>query len=258
MLYQQISVRMGRIYEILMNSPDEKNRLTNCSMDEIVEALNEAANDRKCYAIIFGAVGDTFCLGGGQLKDFRKNTPKEIMEFGDHFIKVHTAFKRNPKPVICAVEGEALGGGFSLVEACDLAVCADSAQLSISELQGGLAPAMGLTGLFEEMPKKVVMELGLMSRKLSAREALEYGIVNRVVPRDQVMQETRNIAECFSDKSPTGIALFKEVYRRMGMYEYERRMEIAQSLLVSLFKSNDGQEVITAKQEGRFPIWSDS
>lgn len=255
MAFEQIIVKKGGVYEIIMNRPNQENRLTNQSMQEIIEALDMASEDRNCYAVIFGAAGDVFCFGGGQLNDFRANTSMEILEFGKYFIRLHTAFGRCTKPVICAVEGEAIGGGFSLIDACDLAVCADDALISISEMAGGLAPAMGTSGLYQEMSKKTVMELGLLSRKLTAQEALDYGMLNRVVPKAQVMDEARKMAEEFKTKNPTSIAMFKEMYRQMGQYAYERRMESAQSLLVAMFKSPDGYEVLNAKDEGREPKW---
>lgn len=251
----QIIVKTGGIYEILINMPENANRLTNKCMDEVVDSLKTAENDGECYAIIFGTVGDVFCLGGGELADYRVSTTKDIRAFGDYFIRLHTAFGRTPKPVICAVQGEAIGGGFSLIEACDLAVCAEDALLSISELMWGLPPAMGMTGLYEEMTKKTVMEMGLLGRKLTAKEALKYGMVNAVVPKDEVMDTARKMASTFADKNPTSIAIFKEIYRQMGLYAYERRMESAQSLLVSCFKSNDGFEVLNAKDEKRAPVW---
>jgi enoyl-CoA hydratase/carnithine racemase len=237
MEFREILVKTGGVYEIIMSRPNDENRLTNRSMEEIVTALEMAAEDKKCYAVIFGASGNVFCFGGGQLNDYRIDTSMDILQFGRHFIKLHTAFGRCPKPVICAIEGEAIGGGFSLIEACDLAVCAEEALISISEMAGGLAPAMGTSGLYKEMSKKRVMELGLLSRKLSAAEAHDYGMLNKVVPKSQVMKAAREMAEQFREKNPTSIAMFKEMYRQMGQYDYERRMESAQSLLVAMFKS---------------------
>ena len=255
MLYEDIIVKQGEIYEIMMNRPEKMNRLSNRCMDEIVNALKEATDDKKCYAIILGSsVENVFCYGG-DLGDFRVLTPGEIKNYGDHFIKLHTSIRRTPKPVICAIEGEAMGGGFSLIDACDLAVCAEDALLSIPELISGLVPAMGIAGIFKEMTNKNLMSLGLLGRKLTASEAMQYGLVNKTTARKDVLKSAREMADSFAGKSPTAIAVFKEIYRQMDMYVYERRMETAQSLLISLFKSNDGQEVLNALEEERNPVW---
>jgi len=251
--YEKILVKKGTTYEIMMNTPEKENRLTNKSMTEIMDALSLADSDPNCHAVIFCAAGDVFCFGGGQIADHRKQTSLEVLEFGKYFIALHTAFGRCSKPVICAVEAEAIGGGFSLIEACDLAVAADDALISICEMAGGLPPAMGSAGLFNELPKKVIMELGLLSRKFTAHEALEWGLLNRVVPRDAVMDTARKMAAEFEEKNPTSIAIFKEMIRRMGQNVYEQRMETAEALLVTAFKSPHGYEVLDAKEENRKP-----
>ncbi len=220
-----------------------------------MDALSAADTDPNCHAVIFCAAGDVFCFGGGQIADHRKQSSLEVLEFGKYFIALHTAFGRCSKPVVCAVEAEAIGGGFSLIEACDLAIAADDALISICEMAGGLPPAMGMSGLFNELPKKVVMELGLLSKKFTAQEALDWGMLNRVVPRDQVMVEARKMAAQFNEKNPTSIAVFKEMFRRMGQNVYEQRMEIAEALLVTAFKSPNGYEVLNAKEEKRKPIY---
>lgn len=255
MKFEQIIVTTGPTYEIMLNTPEKENRLTNQSMREIMEALDNADADPKCHAVIFCAAGDVFCFGGGQIKDHRKQSSLDVLEFGKYFMALHTAFGRCSKPVICAVEAEAIGGGFSLIEACDLAVAADDALISICEMAGGLPPAMGMAGLFNELPKKVVMELGLLSKKFTSKEALDWGMLNRVVPRDQVMAEARKMAAEFNEKNPTSIAIFKEMFRRMGQNVYEQRMESAEALLVSAFKSANGFEVLNAKEEHREPHW---
>ena len=179
----------------------------------------------------------------------------EIKEFGAAFIELHTAMVKFPKPIIAAVEGNAFGGGFSLVEACDLAVAAEDALFAIPEILDGLAPAMGLSGIFSQMTKKEVMSLGILGTKLTAEKTLEFGMLNYVVPKEAVMDKAFEIGRFFEDKSPTAVRLFKELYADMGFMDYHNRLHMGQSMMISLFKSKDGMEVLQAKEENRKPNW---
>lgn len=251
-----VSCIKGEVYEIAINSVANGNKLSNDIMDTVVSHLKEADQDDNCKAVIFYTEGDIFCVGASQLQDVRVNTPKEILEFGSHFIDFHAAFKRCHKPIICAIEGEAVGAGWSIIDACDLAVCAENTLVSISEILFGNCPGMGIAGIYVQLPKKVLMECGLLGRKLTSSECLEYGMVNRVVESGKVYETAREMAKEFSELSPTGIYMFKEIVRKMDMGAYENRMSVAQGLLVSMLKSPDGQEVVNAKEQNRKPQWS--
>ncbi len=244
----------GSICIIRIDRPEMNNKLSIPCMQEIVRTLTDKANDDTCHSVIIAGSRDVFC-SGGELGDFRKMTPMEIKEFGAAFISLHTAIVGFPKPVIAAVEGNAFGGGFSLVEVCDLAVAAEDATFAIPEILDGLAPAMGLSGIFSQMTKKEVMSLGLMGEKLSAAKALEYGMLNYVVMKKDVMDKAEELGGFFEDKSPTAVKLFKELYSDMGMKSYENRLHMGQSMMVTLFKSADGMEVLQAKEENRSPRW---
>ncbi|MGE5614246.1 MAG: enoyl-CoA hydratase/isomerase family protein [Bacillota bacterium] len=239
---------------IKINRPEMKNKLSIKCMNEIMHVLESKSKDDSCYSVILAGNGEYFC-SGGELGDFRVKTPMEIKDFGSAFIKLHTSMVNFPKPIIAAVEGDALGGGFSLVEACDFAVAAESALLAIPEILDGLAPAMGLSGIFAQLPKKVVMSLGLLGHKFTAEEALMYGMVNYVVKKDEVLEKAYELAKSFKDKSPTAVRLFKELFVDMGLMDYDRRLRLGQSMMITLLKSNDGMEVLQSKEQKREPKW---
>ena len=250
-----ITENAGRVCIIRIDRPEVNNKLSIPCMKEIKRLLEEKAKDESCHSVIL-AGGDKFFCSGGELGDFRKMTPMEIKEFGAAFIELHTAMVKFPKPIIGAVEGNAFGGGFSLVEACDLAVAAENALFAIPEILDGLAPAMGLSGIFAQMPKKEVMALGLLGEKLTAAQVLGYGMLNCVVPKECVIDRAMKLGRFFEDKSPTAVRLFKELYDDMGFKDYENRLHLGQSMMITLFKTNDGMEVLQSKDENRKPVWS--
>lgn len=242
------------VYYARINRPEAANKLSIECMQEIQQALADASA-AKCNGIILLGQQDMFC-SGGELGDFRKKSSTEIMAFGNAFIALHLAICNCPIPVIAAVEGDALGGGFSLVEACDFAVGAKTAEFAIPEILNGLAPAMGLSGIFSNLTKKQVMELGLWGTSLSADRAVELGLLNFAVSRDEVLPKAVWIARQFENASPTAVRLFKELYVDMGLHAYDARLKMGRSMMLELFKSIDGAEVLNSKEEGRAPVWS--
>lgn len=255
MVYSTLEVqKIGGALLLRIMRPEMDNKLSIPCMSELVDAFKQAAQDKSISSIIL-AGGDGYFCSGGELGDFRKKSILEIKEFGNAFISLHIAMTNCPKPIIAAVEGNAFGGGFSLVEACDLAVAADTALLAVPEILDGLAPAMGFSGLFANLTKKEAMALCLLGEKLTAAQALEMGMVNRVVPKEKVMDEAVKMAAFFEGASPTAVRLFKELYADMGMRNYENRLKLGQSMMINLFKSKDGQEVLNSKEQSRAPKW---
>jgi enoyl-CoA hydratase/carnithine racemase len=230
------------------------NKLSIECMEEFTELLRSKTDDDSCHSVVL-AGGDKFFCAGGELGDFRKKTSVEVKKFGNAFITMHLAMQYFPKPIVAAVEADAFGGGFSLVEACDLAVGAKDALFAVPEMATGLPPAMGFSGIYANVPKKTAMALGLMSKKLTAEQALEYGLLNEVALKNKVVARAMELAHYFDDKNPTSIRLFKEMYRDMGFLAYERRLRIGEGCMLATFKSADGQEVLTAQEEGRSPVW---
>lgn len=239
---------------VQINRPEIDNKLSITCMQELKQELEAAAGDPTCRAVVLSGTSEWFC-SGGELGDFRKKTILEIKAFGNAFISLHLAMQNCSRPIIAAVEGDAFGGGCSLVEACDLAVAADTARFAVPEMLDGLAPAMGFSGLYATLPKKEAMALGLLGEKLTAARAKELSLVNRVVPKEQVLTAAGEMAAVFADLTPTGIRLFKEMYADMGQRSYENRLKLGQSMMITLFKSKDGQEVLNSKDENRPPVW---
>lgn len=239
---------------VQINRPEIGNKLSIACMQELRTLFEQSAQDRGCRAIVLSGNSDWFC-SGGELGDFRRKSILEIRAFGAAFIGLHLAMQNCAHPIIAAVEGKAFGGGCSLVEACDLAVAAEDAQFAVPEILDGLAPAMGFSGLFCNLPKKKAMAMGLLGEKLTAAQALEAGLVNQVVPRQCVLKAAGEMAAKFAGLTPTGVRLFKEMYADMGQRSYENRLKIGQGMMVSLFKSKDGMEALNSRDEKRSPVW---
>jgi enoyl-CoA hydratase/carnithine racemase len=254
-MYQYIEQeKVGSTLILIINREEQTNKLNIACMDEIVDALDQAEKDASCKAIILTAKGEYFC-NGGELGDYRVKSPLEIREFGNAFIQLHTAITQCTKAVIAAVQGHALGGGFSLVEACDLAVAAEEATFAVPEITWGLAPMMALTGASRVLPRKEVMRLSLLGESISAEEAEKIGLINQVCTKEELMEQSLAYASKIADHNPTAIYTCKKLYYEADALSYQKQLETGLGMLITLLKSEDAMESLTAKEENRQPVW---
>lgn len=254
--YTQIRVEdLQGVRHIRIERPQVNNKLSVQCMNEMERAIREAQSMEDNRAIVLSGGEEWFCAGG-ELGDFRKKSILEIKEFGTAFINLHLAMRTSPRPIIAAVEGKAFGGGCSLVDACDLAVAGEGAEFAVPEILDGLAPAMGFSGLFAALTKKRAMALGLLGEKLSARQAMELGLINTVAGQGKAVEVAQETAQRIAGYNPTAVKMFKELYCDMEARAYENRLRTGQAMMIALFKSEDGMESLTCKEEGRPPVWS--
>lgn len=250
-ILQQI---MDKVYILTINRPEIKNKLNVPCMKELIQALKSAEEDRECSAIVLTGSGNYFC-NGGELGDYRINSSVEILEYGNAFIKLHTTIIGLSKPVIAAVQGFAHGGGFSLVEACDFAVASEKVTFGVPEMHSGLAPMMALTGLAQVLSRKKVMELSLFGDPISAQNAVNIGLINEICKPEGVLPRAVEIAKHLSLNNPTAMSLCKKLYQSMDGLNYEKQMECGLNILISLLKSEDAKEALTAEEQKRTPVW---
>lgn len=254
--YQTIIVEKSHSSRyVTLNRVKQDNKLSILCMKELTDVLENTRQDPTCRVVVLTGKGSYFCAGG-ELGDFRKKQTQDIRDFGEAFIKLHLTICNLDIPVIAAVQGHAFGGGLSLVEACDLAIGGKDILLAIPEILDGLAPAMGMSGIYAQMGKKKVMELGLLGHKMTAAEALDFGMLNEVVEPNRVWERALELAEQIAEFSPTSVRMFKELYRQMGFGTYGCRLEYGKGMMIALLKSQDGWEKLQAEEESRKPVWT--
>lgn len=253
--YQYIrSEKSGKVCILTIDRPEQANRLNIGCMDELCKALGEAEADPDCGAVVLTGAGSYFC-NGGELGDYRSQSSVEIGRFGKSFIRLHLAICKLDKVVIAAVQGDVLGGGVNLLEACDLAVASDEASFTMPEMSVGIAPMMALTGLSRVNSRKGAMEMALLGKPISAVKALDMGLVNWVCPRSEVVGRAVELAEEIAGRNPVAVAMLKKLYGQIAAPDYERQLENGLSMLVALLKSRDAAEAVCAREEERLPVW---
>jgi enoyl-CoA hydratase/carnithine racemase len=245
--------RRGQVEILRLNRPEAKNAVNPELSLTMAEALDAIEDDPTARAVVVTGTGDVFCAGA-DLKVVSQGRGAEIGAAKGGFAGLVT--RDFPKPVIAAVQGPALAGGFEIVLSCDLVVAADVASFGIPEVKRGLmAAAGGLLRLPKRVPLALALELAMTGDPISAARAFELGLVNRLVTKDRVLDEAMALAERIGENSPIAVrmsrALVKEAADMSEAEGWKRNNEYT----LAVFTSGDAIEGSTAFAEKRRPNW---
>ena len=250
----------GRLMIVTINRPDVMNALHPMASQELSDAFDEfAANPDLWVAIVTGA-GERAFSAGNDLKyhaDLRARTGKRPVSPPKGFAGL-TLRHDLDKPVIAAVNGVAMGGGFEIALACDLIIASDRAKFALPEPRVGLAAGGGgLQRLPRQVPLKKAMGMLLTGRHVSAQEGYEMGFVTDVVPHDNLMREARRWASMILECSPVSVRATKQaVMRSLDVPSVEMAMRNTNyPAYVALATSEDTIEGPKAFAEKRKPDW---
>jgi enoyl-CoA hydratase len=236
---------------ITINRPDARNAMTLAAATLIAAALDDLdSRDDLRIGILTGA-GGNFCAGM-DLKGFLRGERPSLPGRG------FGGLTRKPpgKPLIAAVEGYALAGGFELVLACDLVVAADNAQFGVPEVKRGLAAtAGGLVRLPRQLPYRIALELVLTGDMFPAKRAYEYGLINRLTPAGGALEEARRLAQTIAGNGPLSVAASKRVMIESQDWSSEEVWDKQAALTEHVFTSADAREGSAAFAEKRKPVW---
>jgi crotonobetainyl-CoA hydratase len=247
--------REGRLLLVTIDRPEVRNALHPPANRELAEVFDAFASDPECWiAILTGAGEHAFCAGNDLKYQAAGDGRIELPPTGFAGL---TARSDLAKPVIAAVNGLALGGGFEIVLACDLVVAAQTASFGLPEPRVGLAAlAGGLHRLPRQLPLKAAMGLILTGRRISAAEALGLGLVNEVVPPDEVLPAARRWAAEILECSPVSVRTSKRVVAEgLRHASLEEAMGERYEAIRELLLSEDFREGPRAFAQKRKPEW---
>lgn len=252
--YEYCKVRRdGHVLEITIDREDSYNALHPQANEELAEVFDLYMQDAELRVAIISGAGDKAFCSGNDLKYSASGGPMWFPKTGFAGLTARTG--RN-KPVIAAVNGVAMGGGLEIVLAADIAVAAEHAEFALPEVKRGLiAAAGGIVRLSRQISHKQAMELLLTGRSFKAAEALELGVVNSVVPQQQLMQRAREVAAQIAANSPTSVRLTLDMINEKAN---EGDMNVAAGdakVIDELITSEDFYEGPKAFAEKREPEW---
>ena len=247
----------GRVAEIVLNRPPV-NALNMLVIEELIAALRQAGDDDEVRAIVVSSAFDNvFCAGldldivrGGGGLGMRRFLSKLYIELYD------VQYGLN-KPTIAAVRGAARAGGMTVAVACDMIVAGEGATFGYPEVHVVLVPAIHFVHLPRIVGRHRAFELLFGGDSFSAADAKELGLLNRLVPDDQVLEEARLLATQMAAKSPVVMKLGRDAFMRANDFDYRRAIQNVAETMCVLVETEDSQEGLTAFVEKRPPSWRD-
>ena len=252
--YSLIQVEtQGSVGLIHLNRPDALNAISSKMLQEIMDALLAFDQDPDIGAIVIAGHEKVFAAGA----DIKEMTEVSAIEmFTSDAISTFDRIKQAKKPVIAAVNGWALGGGCELALSCDMIVAAENAVFGQPEITLGIMPGAGGTQrLARVLGKALTMEIVLNDRRLRAREALQHGLVNKVVPKEKCLEEAVILAQQIAERAPLAVKLCKEMVNNAFETSLSEGMEMERRAFYLLFASQDQKEGMRAFHEKRPPEW---
>jgi enoyl-CoA hydratase/carnithine racemase len=243
--------RRGHVELLTINRPEARNAINLATAQALDAALSAAEADDEVWVIVLTAAGDKAFSAGMDLKAFAAGEfPITKNGFGG------ITKRELSKPIICAANGSALAGGFEIMISCDMVIAADHAKFGIPEASRGLvAGAGGLIRLPKRIPLTIAYEMALTAEPIDAARARELGLVNHVVPGDQVLEAALDLAERIAKNAPLAVRTSKDVMRRSLELSEEGAWGANDEAFAMIGRSADALEGAVAFAEKRPANW---
>ena len=246
-----------RVGTITLDDPETRNALSDELLRELAEALRAAKADEQVGVVVLTSSHEKVFSSGANLAGFSADAPVAAKHFGtNRFVDIFRELGELGKPSIVAANGHVLAGSLGIALACDLIIAKDTAGFGTPEINVGLFPFMIMALIYRNVPRKKTNEMLLLGERLTAEEAREAGIVNKVVPAEEFDAAVAEWAGSLAKKSPVLMKLGKDaMFRQMDMPLHEA-LEYLHHNLTLAFSTEDIQEGVRAFFEKRDPVWT--
>jgi enoyl-CoA hydratase len=256
--YEKIryEVAEAAVATITLDDPETRNSLSPELLDDLLAALRSAREDDQVRCVVLTSSHEKVFSSGGNLGAFGADAPLiDRYTVTQRFVEIFKAIGELGKPSIVAANGHVLAGSLGIALACDLIIAKDTAGFGTPEINVGLFPFMIMALIYRNVPRKKTNEMLLLGDRLTAEQAREAGIVNRVVPAEQFDDAVREWAEKLASKSPVVMRLGKDaMWRQMDMPLLDALDYLCSQLTIEL-GTEDAIEGVTAFFEKREPQW---
>lgn len=249
-----LSRREGAVLTLTINRPEQRNALSPAVLSGITDALRAAQDDAELRAIVLTAVGDkAFCAGAdlGSGKSFKFDYSQPRLPMPD----LMRAARNANVPIIGRINGTCMAGGMGLLAICDMAIAADHALFGLPEVKVGVYPMQVLSVLQHLVPRRRLIEMCFTGEPIPASEAVELGLLNRAVPKEQLDDAVNALIARTVDKSPTAIRRGKYATYAIESMSFEESILFMESQIGLLAATEDAAEGQLAFREKRKPVW---
>ena len=249
-----VSARRGDVLVLRLDRPEARNALTPALISAFGSAVARADADPGVRVIVLTGSGDRAFCAGLDLRAFAEGDQVNIAEDSGAAGFERFTHGRIATPVVGAANGTAVAGGLELLLGCDVVVASSEASFGLPEVKRGLFPGGGGTFISQRIPLGVALEMTLTGAPIDAARAYELGLVNRVVPPEDVLPSAIELAETIAANGPLGVAACKELVR-LAVSDTARARERLREHQKTVFASEDAQEGAMAFVEKRAPVW---
>jgi enoyl-CoA hydratase len=241
---------------VTLNNPEKRNMLSGQMLVELLDAMKTARDSEEVRAVVLTGAGEKAFCAGADLGGFAADVPLVAKHFAtDLFLEFFRLMPRLGKPSLCAANGHVLAGGMGLALSCDLLIAKEGVTFGTPEINVGAFPYMIMAIIYRNVPRKKVNEMMLLGERLSATEAVEHGLANKVVPAGEFDAAVAEWAAKLASKSPVLMRLGHDAMYRQQDMAVDDALEYLRSQLSLTFSTEDIAEGVTAFFEKRDPQW---
>ena len=251
-----VDILENHIAEITLNRPESLNTFTRTLASELSSALLQLDSDPAVRVIILKGAGKAFCAGI-DVSDFMGKSTMQYREWIECMETPLVTISRLKKPVIAQVHGVAAANGAGLVAAADLAVAAENAKMGLTAINVGLNCVGPVVPVTRSVGRKRAMELLLYGELIKAPAAMDMGLINKVVPADDLGMETRRWAKVLAAKSPLAVQIAKSAFYAAADLDYDKAFAYMNEAFARLCSTADAKEGVSAFLEKRRPQWQE-
>lgn len=245
----------GAVCDLIINRPKSYNSLSIDCMQALTEEFKSISSDSDIKVVILSGAGKGFCAGH-DLKEMRSNPDKDFYEKTFQTCsRMLLTIINCPRPVIAKVHGVATAAGCQLVATCDLAVADENARFATPGVNIGLFCSTPMVAVSRSVASKHALEMLLTGGFVSARRAYEIGLVNKVVPSQELDQSAFQLAEKIAEKSPLTLEIGKRAYYEQIDHDLRSAYKYCSRVMVENMMARDAEEGIDAFLEKREPVW---
>ncbi|MEM3731239.1 MAG: enoyl-CoA hydratase-related protein [Candidatus Bathyarchaeia archaeon] len=239
---------------ITLNRPEVLNAQNDQMREELIQALEDARDDENIYVIVLTGAGDRAFSAGADISEFPKIVPSDLIKRSGK-LRHYDLIRSIPKPVIAAVNGYALGGGCELAMACDIIIASENATFGQPEIRVGVIPGGGGTQILPRLVgEKIAKEMIFTGKSITAQEAYRLGMINKVVPKEKLLEEVNNLVGELLKRSPIILALAKLAVNKALETTLTEGLKCETDLFKLCFSTEDQKEASKAFLEKRQPI----
>jgi enoyl-CoA hydratase len=255
--YEQVAYEVADgVATVTLNNPEKRNMLSGQMLTELVAAMEEARDSEAVRAVVLTGAGDKVFCAGADLGGFAAEASLVEKHFAsDLFLDFFRLMPRLGKPSLCAANGHVLAGGMGLALSCDLLIAKEGATFGTPEINVGAFPYMIMAVIYRNVPRKKVNEMMLLGERLSAEQAVEFGLANKVVAAGEFDAAVADWAGKLASKSPLLMRIGHDAMYRQQDMALDDALDYLRSQLSLTFTTEDIVEGVTAFFEKRDPQW---